>query len=135
MKTNLTNIQMQTISNCNNDYLKMLYTCDFLFDRERTKESLFAILKETNRTKNINVKMFYLYLTCKFNLKHMGPFLDNEFEFNLNAREKKEVDEMRFINVYSYNPKPDEIELNEDVKPKNRKEKIKNKRRENYGKY
>ena len=125
MKNILTQRQVTTINGSSNIYLKMLYITDFLFNKEKTKEGLCAVYRESNKTDNINIKKFYLYLTCKFNLRHRLPILDNTIiECSLNNCEEKEMETLNFIDIYGYKLKEDE-ELDNNGKIKKGKELIK----------
>lgn len=126
----LTNNQVKAIENCNNNYLKVLYITDFMFNKERTKDGFYATLKESNKTSSINAKMFYLYLTCKFNLNRRFPFLEDTMDcIALSSEEEKEVDNLDFIDIYSYKNKDYEEESNDNVKTGRIKEIIKSMRR------
>ena len=117
MKFKLTKNQIGVVKNCSNDYLKMLYVTDFLFNKERTKEGLFRVLKETNKTNNIKVKKFYLYLICKFNLNRRLSFLDDMVDnISLDNCEKKEIDALDFIDIYSHKTVDTEEDLNDSIK-------------------
>ena len=130
MNNKLTKTQMKVIEKCSNNYLKILYVTDFLFNKDLTRDGFYATLKETNKTNNINVKMFYLYLTCKFNLKYKLPFLDDTISsISLSYAEENEVDNLNFINIYSYKNKNHDEDSNDNMKTSRIKEKIKRRRR------
>ena len=117
MKAKLSNKQLNTIEACNNNYLKVLYITDFIFNKDRTRDGFCAALSESNKTGNINVKMFYLYLTCKFNLNRTLLILEDAMvNISLNYLEEKEVNNLNFIDMKSYRIEDDEEKQDDSMK-------------------
>ena len=76
MKKKFTKSQEEVINSCDNTYLKLIYMIDFLFKNNKATKKWCEVLNETSKTKNLKVKIVYLYLTYIINTqKHINNMI------------------------------------------------------------